>query len=98
MKAEVITIGDELLRGEIVDSNKSFLSDRLLRLDIETHFHASVRDVPADMTDAFHRAARRSDIMAAMEEAGEEEITEEAWEKIDEDVFKNKVEEEPEGE
>jgi hypothetical protein len=37
-----------------------------------------------------------ADIMAAMEEAGEEEITEEAWEKIDEDVFKNKVEEEPE--
>jgi nicotinamide-nucleotide amidase len=63
VKAEVITIGDELLRGEIVDSNKSFLSDRLLRLDIETHFHASVRDVPADMTDAFHRAAERSDIV-----------------------------------
>ena len=39
-----------------------------------------------------------ADIMAAMEEAGEEEITEEAWEKIDDDVFKNKVEEEPEGE
>ncbi len=37
-----------------------------------------------------------ADIMAAMEEAGEEEITEEAWERIDEDVFKNKVEEEPE--
>ena len=46
MKAEVLTIGDELLRGEIVDSNKSFLSERLLALDIETHYHASVRDVP----------------------------------------------------
>ena len=44
VKAEVLTIGDELLRGEIVDSNKSFLSDRLLSLDIETHFHTSVRD------------------------------------------------------
>jgi nicotinamide-nucleotide amidase len=63
MKAEVLTIGDELLRGEIVDSNKSFLSDRLLRLDIETHFHASVRDVPEDMTDAFRRAAARSDVV-----------------------------------
>jgi nicotinamide-nucleotide amidase len=63
MKAEVITIGDELLRGEIVDSNKSFLSDRLLRLDIETQFHASVCDVPEHMTDAFHRAAERSDIV-----------------------------------
>ena len=63
MKAEVLTIGDELLRGEIVDSNKAFLSDRLLSLDIETDYHASVRDIPADMIDAFHRAADRSDIV-----------------------------------
>jgi nicotinamide-nucleotide amidase len=63
VKAEILTIGDELLRGEIVDSNKSFLSDRLLSLDIETHFHASVRDDPADMTDAFLRAAERSDVV-----------------------------------
>ena len=34
MKAEVLTIGDELLRGEIVDSNKSYLSDRLLSLEL----------------------------------------------------------------
>jgi nicotinamide-nucleotide amidase len=63
VKAEVLTIGDELLRGEIVDSNKSFLSQRLLALDIETRFHASVLDDRADMTDAFHRAAARSDIV-----------------------------------
>lgn len=61
MRAEVLTIGDELLRGEIVDSNKAFISDRLLSLDIETHYHASVRDVPADMIDAFRRAAGRAD-------------------------------------
>jgi nicotinamide-nucleotide amidase len=63
VKAEVLTIGDELLRGEIVDSNKAFLSDRLLSLDIETHYHASVRDVPVDMIDAFRRAAERSDVV-----------------------------------
>jgi nicotinamide-nucleotide amidase len=63
VKAEIITIGDELLRGEIVDSNKAFLSDRLLALDIETHFHCSVRDDPADMADAFRRAASRVDVV-----------------------------------
>jgi len=63
VKAEILTIGDELLRGEIVDSNKSFLSDRLLSLDIETHFHASVRDDPPAMIDAFLRAAERSDVV-----------------------------------
>jgi nicotinamide-nucleotide amidase len=63
VKAEVITIGDELLRGEIVDSNKSFLSERLLTLDIETHWHSSVRDDPPAMTDAFHRAAQRAQVV-----------------------------------
>ena len=62
MKAEILTIGDEVLRGEIVDTNKSFLADRLLGLDIETHFQTSVRDDPPAMIDAFRRAASRSDI------------------------------------
>ena len=63
MRAEVLTIGDELLRGEIVDSNKSFLSEKLLGIEVETRFHASVNDDPADMRDAFLRAAERSEIV-----------------------------------
>lgn len=63
MIAEVLTIGDELLRGEIVDSNKSHLSQRLLDLEVETRFHSTVADDPADMTDAFRRAASRADIV-----------------------------------
>ena len=42
MIAEVLTIGDELLRGEIIDSNKSFLSDRLLALDVQSDCCASM--------------------------------------------------------
>jgi nicotinamide-nucleotide amidase len=63
VKAEILTIGDELLRGEIVDTNKSFLSERLLRFDVETRFHSSVCDDPADMADAFRRAASRADVV-----------------------------------
>ncbi len=63
MRAEILTIGDELLRGEIVDSNKSFLSDRLLRLDVETRFHSTVADDRADMADAMLRAVARADIV-----------------------------------
>jgi nicotinamide-nucleotide amidase len=63
VRAEILTIGDELLRGEIVDTNKSFLSERLLRYDIETRFHTSVCDDPADMADAFRRAAERADVV-----------------------------------
>ena len=63
MKAEVLTIGDELLRGEITDSNKSFLSQRLLTLDVETRFHVTCADDRADMAEVFRRAAARSDIV-----------------------------------
>ena len=56
MIAEVITIGDELLRGEIVDSNKARIADRLLLLDVECRFQVSVLDDPTDMEDAFRRA------------------------------------------
>jgi nicotinamide-nucleotide amidase len=63
MKAEILTIGDEILRGEIIDSNKAFLSERLLDFDVECRFQTSVRDDPADMTDAFQRAVSRSDVV-----------------------------------
>ncbi len=63
VKAEILTIGDELLRGEIVDSNKAFLSDRLLGLDVQTRHHVSVCDDPEDMIDTFRRADARSDIV-----------------------------------
>ena len=63
MIAEILTIGDEILRGEIVDSNKAFLSERLLLQEIETRFQSSVCDDPADMTDAFLRARGRAEIV-----------------------------------
>jgi len=63
VKGEVLTIGDELLRGEIVDSNKSFLSERLLSLDIPTEWHVSVGDVPPDMEEAFRQAVERADVV-----------------------------------
>ena len=63
MKAEILTIGDELLRGEIIDSNKSFLSQRLLTLDIETRWHVTCADDRDDMKESFVRAAARSDVV-----------------------------------
>lgn len=63
MRAEILTIGDEILRGEIVDSNKAFLSERLLDYDVDCCFQTSVKDVPEDMADAFRRAVSRSDLL-----------------------------------
>ncbi|MFO0690753.1 MAG: competence/damage-inducible protein A [Myxococcota bacterium] len=63
MIAEIITIGDELMRGEVIDSNKARLAQRLLLLDLDCRFQVSVLDDRADMRDAFLRAADRSDIV-----------------------------------
>lgn len=63
MIAEVLTIGDELLRGEIVDSNKAHLSERLLEADVQTHFQTSVLDDPDDIADALRRAVARAEVV-----------------------------------
>lgn len=63
MNAEIITIGDELLRGEIIDSNKARLAQRLLLLDLDCRHQVSVLDDRKDMRDAFLRAAERSDVV-----------------------------------
>jgi len=63
VNAEIITIGDELMRGEIVDSNKARIAERLLSLDLDCRHQVSVLDDPADMRDAFLRAAERSDFV-----------------------------------
>ena len=67
--AEIITIGDEILRGEIVDSNKALMSERLLDVEVETRFQTSVLDHPGEMADAFRRAIARADIDAFLADA-----------------------------
>ena len=63
MRAEILTIGDEILRGEIIDSNKAFLSEQLLDHEVECWFQTSVRDDAEDMADAFRRAVARCDVV-----------------------------------
>ncbi len=59
----VVTIGDELLRGEIVDSNKSYLSERMLALDLESTRHVSVPDDPAAIEEVLREAAARARVV-----------------------------------
>jgi nicotinamide-nucleotide amidase len=61
--AWVVTVGDELLRGEIVDSNKSFLSERLLGLDLEVRRQVTVPDEAGLMAEAFREAAERARVV-----------------------------------
>ncbi len=51
------------MRGEVIDSNKARLAERLLLLDLDCRHQVSVLDDRADMRDAFLRAAERSDVV-----------------------------------
>ena len=44
MKCEIITVGTELLYGEIVNTNASYLARRLKRLGVEVSRQTSIAD------------------------------------------------------
>ncbi|MEO6950447.1 MAG: competence/damage-inducible protein A [Polyangia bacterium] len=61
--AEVLTIGDELCRGEIVDTNSAYLAERLTSLGLHVRWRTSVTDDPPDMADAIRRASGRAHVV-----------------------------------
>lgn len=63
MRAEILTIGDELCRGEIVDTNSSYLAAKLWDLDITTRWMTSCTDDEADMMAAMRAAVARADLV-----------------------------------
>src|SRR5512140_7070 len=63
MRAEILTIGDELCRGEIVDTNSSYLAARLWDLDITTRWMTSCNDDDRDIAEAVTRAVGRADVV-----------------------------------
>jgi nicotinamide-nucleotide amidase len=58
--AEVLTIGDELNRGEIIDTNSSWLSQQLTELGVHVRWRSSVTDDEPDMAAAMSQAAGRA--------------------------------------
>ncbi len=60
MLAEILTIGDELCRGEIVDTNSSWLAAELWDLGVTVAWMTSCRDDRADMARALRAATERA--------------------------------------
>lgn len=61
--AEVITVGTELLLGQIVDTNTQYLAQELAILGINCFYHTTVGDNPKRIIDCFKNALRRADII-----------------------------------
>ena len=62
MHAEILSIGTELLMGELVDTNSSYLASELAKLGIEVRWVTKVGDDPDRLYEAIARAFKRSDV------------------------------------
>ena len=80
MKAEILSIGTELLLGEIVDTNTPFLANQLSLLGIDLFFTSAVGDNPERLSGALRQARERSDIIITTGGLGptQDDITREA--------------------
>ncbi|MCX6005231.1 MAG: competence/damage-inducible protein A [Chloroflexi bacterium] len=80
MKAEIISIGTELLLGEITDTNAAYLASQLPLLGIDLHFISTVGDNKQRLIETLNHAWQRSDIIITTGGLGptEDDITREA--------------------
>lgn len=63
MQAEIITIGDEILIGQIVDSNSAFISKELNKIGVSVYQITSVQDDREHILDALKIAGDRSSVV-----------------------------------
>ncbi len=63
MKAEIISIGTELLLGEITDTNSSYIASQLPLLGIDLYWITVVGDNPTRLRECLERALVRSDVV-----------------------------------
>lgn len=84
MKAEIISIGTELLLGEITDTNAAYLSSELPALGIDLFYVSQVGDNMDRLYEVFHRGWSRSDILLCTGGLGptEDDLTRETIAKL----------------
>jgi nicotinamide-nucleotide amidase len=63
VKAEIISIGSELLAGETTDTNASYLASQLVLLGIDLHWVSQVGDDLSRLVEVIKRAWQRSDLV-----------------------------------
>ena len=62
-RAEILTIGTEILLGDLVDTNSAWISGRLASLGVSLYRHTTVGDNRQRITAALLEAASRADLV-----------------------------------
>ncbi len=63
MRAEIVSIGTELLLGAITDTNASYLAQRLAALGVDCYYVSQVGDNIGRLVETLRRAWERSDLI-----------------------------------
>ncbi|CEK35390.1 competence/damage-inducible protein A [Paraclostridium sordellii] len=63
MKAEIITVGTEILLGDIVNTNSQFLAKELASLGLDVYYQSTVGDNESRLMDTLNESLDRSDII-----------------------------------
>jgi len=63
MKAAIITIGDEILIGQIVDTNSAFIAKSLDKIGVEIHEMISISDNKQHILDTFSKFQNKVDLV-----------------------------------
>jgi nicotinamide-nucleotide amidase len=80
MRAEILSIGTELLLGQIVDTNANFLAQQLPPLGLDLYYVSQIGDNLSRLAGAFQLALDRSDVVITSGGLGptEDDLTREA--------------------
>ena len=63
LSSEIITIGTELLLGQILDTNTQYLAQRLAEIGINVRYRTSVGDILEDIASAINIAVSRCNLV-----------------------------------
>src|ERR1700756_3464515 len=64
-RAAVLAIGDEVLRGEVINRNAAFLSQRMFEAGLDVVEHLVISDDPRDIRAALGRLRASVDVIVA---------------------------------
>lgn len=63
MRAEIITVGTEILLGDIVNTNSQFLAKELANLGVEVYYQGTVGDNEDRLLESLEESLHRSDMV-----------------------------------
>src|SRR5690242_20893546 len=63
MRAEILSIGTELLLGQIVDTNANYIAQQLPPLGVDLYYVSQIGDNLQRLAGAFRQALDRSDLI-----------------------------------